>query len=153
MDNLTEISSNSWSGEVDTIDCNDLTNNGLYVLFAGYLLPLLSPKIREYGRELLTSFKNAGKVASDIVSVTEFGFEKIQNLSNNEEMVHFIQRFCDKKDLNILSSEIKELAWKFSGDTQNGKKEPLQQTWKKLTNDLDRLNTLNRMDKTKVNKP
>ena len=63
MENITDGSSNSWEG---TIDCEDLTNNPIYILFIGYLLPLLSPKVRNYGRELLSHWKNAGKVASDI---------------------------------------------------------------------------------------
>ena len=96
MENITDGSSNSWEG---TIDCEDLTNNPIYILFIGYLLPLLSPKVRNYGRELLSHWKNAGKVASDIVSVTEYGFDKIQNLSNNEEMAQIIQRVCDKKKI------------------------------------------------------
>ena len=84
MQNITEFPSNSWSDGIETFDCNELTNNGLYVLFATYLLPLLSPKVRDYGREFLSSFRNAGKVASNYVSLTEYGFAKIQNLSNNE---------------------------------------------------------------------
>ena len=88
-----------------------------------------------------------GKIG--VVSITEFGFEKIQDLTNNEEMGDFIQRVCDKKNLNVLPLEIKELAWSFSGDTHNGKKPSLQQTWNKLINELERLNTLNKMDITK----
>ena len=149
MENFTETSSNSWNNDLDTIDCNDLTNNGLYLIFTGYLLPLLSPKLRAYGKEMLSSLKNFGKVASDIVSITEFGFEKIQGLTSNEEMVNFIQRICDKKNLNVLPNEIKELAWSFSGDTQNGKKPSMQQTWNKLMDELERLNILHKMDKTK----
>ena len=95
MENITEYSSNSWDS--GSIDCEDLTNNNLYILFVGYVLPLLSPRVRNYGRELLSHLKNAGKVAGDIVSVTEYGFEKIQDLSNNGEMVQFIQKVCDKK--------------------------------------------------------
>ena len=111
MENITDGSSNSWEG---TIDCEDLTNNPIYILFIGYLLPLLSPKVRNYGRELLSHWKNAGKVASDIVSVTEYGFDKIQNLSNNEEMAQFIQRVCDKKKIDVTTTEIRELSWRFS---------------------------------------
>ena len=138
MENITDGSSNSWEG---TIDCEDLTNNPIYILFIGYLLPLLSPKVRNYGRELLSHWKNAGKVASDIVSVTEYGFDKIQNLSNNEEMAQFIQRVCDKKKIDVTTTEIRELSWRFSGDTGNGRKESIQQTWNALLNNLNALKT------------
>ena len=38
------MSSGSWSTEIDTygLDCEELTNNNLYILLVGYLLPLLS---------------------------------------------------------------------------------------------------------------
>ena len=135
MENITEYSSNSWDS--GSIDCEDLTNNNLYILFVGYVVPLLSPRVRNYGRELLSHLKNAGKVAGDIVSVTEYGFEKIQDLSNNGEMVQFIQKVCDKKKIDVTMAEIKELSWRFSGDTANGKRESIQQTWKSLLNNLN----------------
>ena len=136
MENITDYSSSSWDSG---IDCEDLTNNGLYIIFVGYLLPLLSPTMRNYGREVLSHMKNLGKVTGDIVSVTEFGFEKIQDLSNNSEMSHFIQKVCDKKKIDITLNEINELSWRFSGDTNNGKKESLQQSWKSLLNNLNAL--------------
>ena len=135
MENITEYSSNSWDS--GCIDCEDLTNNNLYILFVGYVVPLLSPRVRNYGRELLSHLKNVGKVAGDIVSVTEYGFEKIQDLSNNGEMVQFIQKVCDKKKIDVTMAEIKELSWRFSGDTENGKRESIQQTWKSLLNNLN----------------
>ena len=134
MENITDYSSNSWD---NGIDCEDLTNNNLYIIFVGYLLPLLSPRMRNYGREVLSHIKNLGKVAGDIVSVTEFGFEKVQELSNNEEMIYFIQKVCDKKKLDITINEIKELSWRFSGDNDNGKRESINQTWKSLLNNLN----------------
>ena len=135
MENITEYSSSSWDS--GSIDCEDLTNNNLYILFVGYVVPLLSPRVRNYGRELLSHLKNVGKVAGDIVSVTEYGFEKIQDLSNNGEMVQFIQKVCDKKKIDVTMAEIKELSWRFSGDTANGKRESIQQTWKSLLNNLN----------------
>ena len=135
MENITEYSSNSWDS--GSIDCEDLTNNNLYILFVGYVVPLLSPRVRNYGRELLSHLKNVGKVAGDIVSVTEYGFEKIQDLSNNGEMVQFIQKVCYKKKIDVTMAEIKELSWRFSGDTANGKRESIQQTWKSLLNNLN----------------
>jgi len=155
MENETLFSSDSWSnGSENTFDCNELTNNGLYLIFVGYLLPFLSPKVRDYGKEVLSVFRNMGRVASDVVSLTEFGFDKIQELSNNEEMSKFIQRISDQKNMNVLSSQIQEIAWSFSGDTQNGSKEHKQETWKKLLNELDRMNILNKMDRSnKKTKP
>ena len=135
MENITEYSSSSWDS--GSIDCEDLTNNNLYIIFVGYVVPLLSPRVRNYGRELLSHLKNAGKVAGNIVSVTEYGFEKIQDLSNNGEMVQFIQKVCDKKKIDVTMAEIKELSWRFSGDTANGKRESIQQTWKSLLNNLN----------------
>ena len=152
MDNFTEIPSNSWNnGSEQVLDCNDLTSNGLYLIFVGYLLPLLSPKVRDYGREALSMFRSLGKITSDIVSITEFGFEKIQGLENNEEMSKFIQRVCGKKNLGILPLQIQEIAESFSGDTQDGNKEHKQETWKKLLSELNRISLLNKMDNT--NKP
>ena len=155
MENVTQFSSDSWSnGSEKNLDCNDLTNNGLYLIFIGYLLPLLSPKVRDYGKEVLSVFRNMGRVASDVVSLTEFGFDKIQGLSNNDEMSAFIQRLSDKKNMNVLSSQIQEIAWSFSGDTQNGSKDHKQETWKKLLNELDRASILNKMDRSnKKTKP
>ena len=147
MENFTDTS-NSWSDNFQ-VDCNDLTNNGVYILFVGYVLPLLSPKVRNYGREVLSMIKNAGKVAANVVSLTEYGFEKIQNLTNNGEMIDFIHRVCEKHGFNVLSAEITKLAWKFSGDTNNGKKEGLQQTWKKLIIELKTLDNMNKMDQTR----
>jgi hypothetical protein len=148
MENATLFSSDSWSnGSEKNLDCNDLTNNGLYLIFVGYLLPLLSPKVRDYGKETLSAFRNMGRVSSELVSLTEFGFDKIQGLSNNDEMSAFIQRLSDQKNMNVLSIQIKEIAWSFSGDTHHGK-DNRQETWKKLLNELDRVSILNKMDRT-----
>jgi len=147
-------SSGSWTPTFETtydIDCEELTNNGLYLIFVGYLLPLLSPKVRDYGKEIISNFRNAGKVAGDLVSLTEFGFEKIQDLSDNKEMMKFIEKYCDNKKINILPSQLEELSWYFSGDTDNDKKEGKQETWKRLLSKLNNLSELNKMDKT--NKP
>jgi hypothetical protein len=145
------MSSGSWSTEINTdgFDCKELTNNNLYIIFVGYLLPLLSPKVREYGKECLSIFRNAGKVAGNLVSMTEFGFEKIQDLSNNKEMIDFITRIVGKKNLSILPKQLEELAWEFSGDS-NSEKESKQQTWKKLLNELKRISDLNKLDNTTV---
>ena len=149
MENITDLSSSSWSSPLETmIDCNDLTNNGLYFIFVGYVLPLLSPKVRDYGKELFSTIKNLGNIAGNVVSLTEFGFEKVQALSDNGEMVQFIQRLSTINDLKILPNQMIDLAWKFSGDTDNGKKDDMQQTWKKLLNELDKMNALNILNRT-----
>lgn len=142
MDNLTDvlISSESWSSEL--INCEDLTNNGLYFIFTGYVLPLLSPKVRSYIKEVICHIKNFGNVSGKVVSVTEYGFEKVQKLSNNGDMVDFIMNVCNKKNINVTADELVELAWSFSGDTDNGKKEGVEQTWNKLMKEIDRIHAL-----------
>jgi len=146
-------SSGSWSTleTTNSFDCEELTNNGLYLIFVGYFLPLLSPKVRDYGKEILSKFRNAGKVAGDIVSLTEYGFDKIQGLSDNKEMIKFIQKYCDNKKINILPSQISELSWDFSGDTGNGEKDGKQETWKRFISKLNNISRLNKIDNT--NKP
>ena len=102
----------------------------------------------DYGKELFSTIKNLGNIAGNVVSLTEFGFEKVQDLSDNGEMVQFIQRLSTINDLKILPNQMIDLAWKFSGDTDNGKKDDMQQTWKKLLNELDRMNALNILNRT-----
>jgi len=142
MENITDIvsSSESWSND---LNCEDLTNNGLYFIFTGYILPLLSPKVRSYIKEVVTTIKNFGNTAGKAVSVTEYGFEKVQGLSKNSEMVDFISNVCSKKNIDIKPKELIELAWSFSGDTENGKREGVEQTWNKLMKEVDRIHTLN----------
>lgn len=145
MENIT----GSWDGlQNENINCEDLTNNGLYMIFIGYVLPLLSPKLRNYGKEFLCSLKNAGKVAGNLVSLTEYGFEKVQGLKNNAEMIDFITELSDKREYKLLTTQISDLAWKFSGDTDNGKKEGLTQTWKRLDEEIDKLLIKNKIIKT-----
>ena len=151
MDNFTDISSGSWDDTI--VNCEDLTNNGLYVLFVGYVMPLLSPKVREYMKHIYVSIKNAGKVTGDLVSVTEYGFDKIQGLSNNKQMVEFIMSVCESKGFNVLKNEVEELAWSFSGDTDNGRKGGVEQTWKKLLNELDKISAKSKMVKTEKLRP
>tara|TARA_B110000495_G_C22992620_1_gene584768 strand:+ start:11 stop:463 length:453 start_codon:yes stop_codon:yes gene_type:complete len=147
MENITIISENSWGSDM-SIDCNDLTNNGLYFIFTGYVLPLLSPNVRGYLYEKLLFMKNMGNIAGKAVSVTEYGFTNIQKLSKNGEMVDFIDRLCQKKNKHILTNQLINLAWSFSGDTDNGNKENREETWKKLLKEVDRIHELNILDKT-----
>ena len=134
-------------------DCEEITNNYLYTIFVGYLVPLISPKVRNYCKECLSTILHLGNIAGDVVSLTEFGFEKIQDIKNNGEMINFIKRIITSKDYNILPGQIIDIAWNFSGDTDNGKKDEIQQTWKKLLNELDRINALNILDKTRSKSP
>ena len=146
MDNITNT---SWILPTESlVDCDDLTNNGLYLIFVGYLVPLLSPRLRNYGRELISSIKNVGKITGNIVSLTEYGFEKVQGLSTNGEMVSFIERLCEINDLSVLPTQLIELSWEFSGDTDSGKKVHMLQTWSKLRSELERYNMLNKLNKT-----
>ena len=151
MENITsfmDITDGSTS-----FDCEDLTNNGLYMIFIGYLYPMLSPTIRAYIKDTLVTIKNVGKVTGQVVSLTEFGFSKLQGIKSNKDMVDFISRVCKNKDLNVLQNQIIDCAWSFSGDTDNGKKENMEQSWKKLLNDLDRFHDLNIRDRTTVHRP
>ena len=66
-------------------------------------------------------------------------------------MVKFIQKYCDNKKINVLPSQVTTLAWDFSGDTDNDKKEGKQETWKRLLSKLNNLSELNNMDN--INKP
>ena len=136
-----------------SFDCEDLTNNGLYMIFIGYLYPMLSPTIRAYMKDTLVTIKNVGKVTGQVVSLTEFGFSKLQGIKSNEDMIKFIERVCKNKDLNVLPEQIMDCAWSFSGDTDNGKKENMEQSWKKLLNELDRIHDLNIMNRTTEHRP
>ena len=66
-------------------------------------------------------------------------------------MIKFIEKYCDNKKINILPKQISEISWKFSGDTENGKRENKQETWKKLLKELSNLRDSNKIDNT--NKP
>ena len=147
MENITDYIENV-DGSTTGFDCEDLTNNGLYMIFIGYLYPMLSPTVRSYMKDVLVSIKNVGKVTGQIVSLTEFGFSKLQGIKSNDEMINFIKRICKNKDLNVLPKQIMDCAWSFSGDSEEGKRENTEQSWNKLLNELDRLHQLNIMDKT-----
>ena len=151
------ITDSSWGSDLTTVTnttiCDEIMNNYLYTIFAGYLLPLISPKIRNYCKEGLSTVLRCGKIAGNVATLTEFGFEKVQDMKNNGEMIKFIQRVATIKEYNILPGQIIDLAWNFSGDTDNGKKDEIQQTWKKLLNELDRVNALNILDKTRSKSP
>ena len=145
MENITTLIT------TNDIDCPDLTNNGLYLIFVGYLLPLLSPTMRIYFKDLLINLKNCGKVTGQLVSLTEFGFTKVQNINSNEEMIKFIERVCLNKDLNLLPQQIMDCAKSFSGDKNNGK-DSFEGSWNKLLKEVDRLHAENIMTRSSPRK-
>ena len=125
------IPDDSWvQGSSDL--CNEVTNHWLYFIFAGYVLPLISPRVRDWFKETLNSLKN-NEVAGKIVTLTEYGFDKIQDIENNKEMKNYIRRLCKSKNPDIYYSEesIEKMAWLFSGESNNGQ-EGIQQSWRKL---------------------
>ena len=132
MDNLTyDFSSDSWvQGSSDL--CEEVTNHWLYFIFAGYVLPLISPRVRDWFKETLNSLKN-NEITGQIVTLTEYGFDKIQDIENNNEMKNYIKRLCKSKNPDIYYSDesIEKMAWLFSGESNNGQ-EGIQQSWKKL---------------------
>ena len=119
----------SWIWEEDNI-CENITNHWLYFVFSGYVLPLISPRIRDWLKETLNSLKN-NKIGGEIVTLTEFGFQKIQDIENNDEMKEYIRRIVKQKNPSLFYSEesLEKLAILFSGDeTKNG----FAQSWIKL---------------------
>jgi len=117
----------SWSWEefnnttnIDTLDnsnlCEEVTNHWLYFIFSGYLLPLISPRVRDWLKETLNSIKN-NSVTGKLVTLTEYGFDKIQDIENDEEMKEFIKRICKSRRPGLLIQEkmFDKLAEEFSG--------------------------------------
>ena len=96
--------------------CENITNHWLYFVFSGYLLPLISPTVRDWFKETLNSLKN-NKVTAQLVTLTEFGFNKIQDIESDEEMKKFIKRLCKSKQPGILIQDkvFDNLAKEFSG--------------------------------------
>ena len=101
MENLTNLTNTTGVLSSEGVfDCEDITNNGLYMIFIGYVYPLLSPTIRNYMKDLFIHVKNVGKVTGEIVSLTEFGFTKVQKIENIEDMAKFIER-VSRINLNV----------------------------------------------------
>ena len=107
MNNFTD---NSWDGF--NISCENLTNHWLYFIFSGYLLPLISPKMRRYFYEVYNNCKH-NKITGKIVTLTEFGFDKIQDIQNNNEMKDFIQRLCQEKNIEYNDEIIENITESF----------------------------------------
>ena len=130
------MDSQSWFWEENTTIVNDynlcenVTNHWLYFIFSGYVLPFISPRVRDWCKEFLNSMKNS-EVGGKIVTLTEFGFQKIQDIENNDEMKEYIKRLLQKKTPSLIYSEetIQHLTILFSGDENNG---GIAQSYKKL---------------------
>lgn len=141
MDNFTE----SWSGEISVenfgISCEEITNHWLYLIFSGYLLPIISPRFRNYFYQLYNSCKNS-EISGKFVTLTEFGFEKIQDIENNNEMKNFIRRICIEKKIEYDEELIDHTAWLFSGDNDE-KHKSIKQTWKRLNETIENLKKIN----------
>ena len=145
MENITE--SGSWSEDI--VSCEDITNHWLYFIFSGYLVPLISPKLRDYFRETYNTCKG-GEVTGRFVTLTEFGFEKIQDIQNNNEMKNYIRRICIEKNIEYDEELIDNTAWLFSGDNDE-QHQSLKQTWKRLNETIDNFKELSKVkDSIKV---
>ena len=96
--------------------CDDITNHWLYFIFSGYLLPLISPKVRDWLKETLNSIKN-NSVTGKLVTLTEYGFDKIQDIEDDNEMKEFIKRISNSRRPGLLIQEkvYDKLAEEFSG--------------------------------------
>ena len=145
MDNFTGSYSDSDSGSGswnDDFSCEQITNHWLYFIFTGYLVPLISPKFRRYLHEFINSCKN-NEITGKVVTLTEFGFDKVQDIQNNHEMSNFIRRLCIEKNLQYNEELINHISWLFSGDS-NERHESIKQTWTRLNETLDDIKNVNR---------
>ncbi len=122
---------------VDDNLCESVTNHWLYLIFTGYLLPIVSPRVRNFTKEFLNSLRN-NKITGKVVTLTEYGFEKIQSIEENDEMKNFIARLCIDKNIQFDEETIHEISWLFSGDS-NEYHDSITQTWTKLNKVLEEL--------------
>ena len=96
--------------------CENVTNHWLYFVFTGYLLPLVSPRVRDWFKETINSIKNS-EVGGKVVTLTEYGFDKIQDIENDSEMKEFNKRMVKSKRPGLLIQEkiYDKLTEEFSG--------------------------------------
>ena len=96
--------------------CEEVTNHWLYFVFTGYLLPIISPRVRDWFKETINSIKNS-QVGGKVVTLTEYGFDKIQDIENDSEMKEFIKRMVKSKRPGLIIQEkmFDKLAEEFSG--------------------------------------
>ena len=111
--------------------CEDVTNHWLYFIFSGYLLPMISPRVRDWFKETINSIKN-NDVGGHIVTLTEYGFDKIQDIEDDKEMKEFVKRIFKSRRPGLLIQEkmFDKLAEEFSG--KDGGK-----SWKYLIKIID----------------
>lgn len=121
-----------------SLDCEDLTNNGLYLIFIGYIYPMFSPTIRSYMKDIFIHVKNVGKVTGEIVSLTEFGFTKVQKIKSLEDMATFIERVCKNKHLSVMKDECLECAKSFAGGEEFN-----EESWNKMLAEIEKLHKKN----------
>ena len=116
MDNFTDnFTDSSWVWDDNNELCESVTNHWLYFIFSGYVLPLISPRVRDWLKESWNSCKNTS-VNGKFVTLTEFGFDKIQEIENNIEMKDYIRRLCIKKNPKLFYSDetLEKISWLFS---------------------------------------
>ena len=96
--------------------CENVTNHWLYFIFTGYLLPIISPRVRDWFKETINSIKNSD-VGGKVVTLTEYGFDKIQDIEKDSEMKEFIKRMVKSKIPGLVIQEkiYDKLAEEFSG--------------------------------------
>ena len=149
MDNFTDnFTDSSWVWDDSNELCESVTNHWLYFIFSGYVLPLISPRVRDWLKESWSSCKNTS-INGKFVTLTEFGFDKIQEIENNIEMKDYIRRLCIKKNPKLFYSDetLEKISWLFSGESKGDKDskdgadgnitDGIQQTWKKLNKVID----------------
>ena len=116
MNDLNMTNLNITNIDVNNNLCEEITNHWLYFIFSGYLLPLVSPRVRDWFKETVNSIKN-NKVGGKIVTLTEYGFDKIQDIENDNEMKEFIKRMVKSRRPGLIIQEkmYDKLAEEFSG--------------------------------------
>ena len=136
MENITNVTEVLRTN--DNFDCKDITNNGLYMIFIGYVYPMLSPTIRNYMKDIFIHVKNVGKVSGEIVSLTEFGFTKLQKIHNIEDMAKFIERVSKNKNLSIMKEDFIECAKSYAGGEGHN-----EGSWNSMLDNLEKLHKKN----------
>lgn len=113
---------NSWSWEeynsteINSESCENITNHWLYFVFTGYLLPILSPRVRDWFKDTINSLKS-NKITGELVTLTEYGFNKIQDIEDDKEMKDFIKRICKSRRPGLIIQDkiFDKLTEEFSG--------------------------------------
>jgi len=111
-----EYNSTNLDNEINNNLCEEVTNHWLYFVFTGYLLPFLSPRVRDWLSETINSLKS-NKITGELVTLTEYGFNKIQDIEDDKEMKEFIKRICKSRRPGLLIQDkmFDKLTEEFSG--------------------------------------